>query len=751
MAILSKNIIRIGVTGHRELTQQQSAAIEPLLKRAIENIIFYHENAFGNTSEYIFTSSIAEGADTIFAKIAVKYFECKLRIILPFEKEEYIKDFTTQKLKDEFGFLLQHEKVSEINCLQQLSLNERNKLYFEAGKKVVDENDYMIAVWNEQKAAGSGGTADIAEYCMALKKNILVINPLEKIPEIKGIYLPEFLQSPYNKFIRNATGNLLERLFIAYDKKAIINQSFFKNTWKKCFNTGLLAAFLFCAGFALSKSMFLISLQPVIQLFLSVAGLICIIIIARLISNEKKNSFHENYLSSRYVAERLRLDNIFFTCGFQPYKNESKTAYTPVVNIEPLSPLVVINKFIQLCSYSNVSILEKKNIAGALIEQQSNYHRERIKKLLRYVHTNSKASKRLFIFFIVVLIVNILNSIYKLNKYEFNYSSGSKSVDLFFLGAMFLSFFIPVLIGRLYAQKYSDEWEKLISQSQYMISYFEKITVKINAAEEDKQLYRAMYALNENIFIENLEWEMFMLTKNEMMIYRMRKSEHDRRVEFMNEKLANEILNIQLEIQQQTMQYIGREIHDNVGQKLVLAALYIQQADGEENKALTQKKIDSIALILNEALIDLRSLSKNLIQTDNLNIGLYDIINGECKKINDTGFCKVIFESNVEQIELSQSIKNLVLRILQEFIQNSLKHAECSEIKVCIKKKEIGLMVESFDNGKGFIYNNKSLCGIGLKNVMKRADMIGADLSIISEPGKGTAMHLFIPSDKLNI
>jgi signal transduction histidine kinase len=67
-----------------------------------------------------------------------------------------------------------------------------------------------------------------------------------------------------------------------------------------------------------------------------------------------------------------------------------------------------------------------------------------------------------------------------------------------------------------------------------------------------------------------------------MLIYRKRKLEHAKEVEIMNEKFTQELLNAQLEVQQQTMQYIGREIHDNVGQKLTLAALYIQQLDAEK-------------------------------------------------------------------------------------------------------------------------------------------------------------------------
>ena len=117
MDIISKDILRIGVTGHRKLTPEQSSALLPVIKKAIENIEYYHQNTYGNISAKIFTSPIAEGADSLFASVAVENFDCKLRIILPFEKEEYLKDFTTEATRKKFESLLNHDKVSEIILL----------------------------------------------------------------------------------------------------------------------------------------------------------------------------------------------------------------------------------------------------------------------------------------------------------------------------------------------------------------------------------------------------------------------------------------------------------------------------------------------------------------------------------------------------------------------------------------------------------------------------------------------------------
>ena len=73
-----------------------------------------------------------------------------------------------------------------------------------------------------------------------------------------------------------------------------------------------------------------------------------------------------------------------------------------------------------------------------------------------------------------------------------------------------------------------------------------------------------------------------------MLIYRRRKLEHLQEVEAMKEKYHKEMLETQVDIQKDTMQQIGREIHDNVGQKLTLAALYAEHLNLAENKVPTR-------------------------------------------------------------------------------------------------------------------------------------------------------------------
>ena len=84
-----------------------------------------------------------------------------------------------------------------------------------------------------------------------------------------------------------------------------------------------------------------------------------------------------------------------------------------------------------------------------------------------------------------------------------------------------------------------------------------------------------------------------------MIIYRRRKLQHLEEIKAMNERFSRELLEAQLEVQRQTMQYIGREIHDNVGQQLTLAFLYTQQLHPEDPKVASQ--LQSVAKIIDES------------------------------------------------------------------------------------------------------------------------------------------------------
>jgi signal transduction histidine kinase len=229
-------------------------------------------------------------------------------------------------------------------------------------------------------------------------------------------------------------------------------------------------------------------------------------------------------------------------------------------------------------------------------------------------------------------------------------------------------------------------------------------------------------------------------------------SENEKAV--LREQHAHELLNLKLEIQQLTMQDIGREIHDNVGQLLTVASIYASQMVYDNTCPSENERINAIWKTVDQSLSELRSLSKNLTEERADMTDLLDLVQNDIDRINQLNICTVICTYHEIKFTISSAVKNFVLRIIQEFIQNSLKHAHCKNIVLDFNHSVDGLAIHIHDDGQGFDMlagaNDKDR-GIGLKNMKKRAEMIGASFTFNSILNSGTSLDIFIPVNKLNL
>lgn len=227
--------------------------------------------------------------------------------------------------------------------------------------------------------------------------------------------------------------------------------------------------------------------------------------------------------------------------------------------------------------------------------------------------------------------------------------------------------------------------------------------------------------------------------------YKEKKQEYLNDLKITNEIHQKELLATQLEIQQATMQEIGREIHDNIGQKLTLVSLYSQQIVYENSAPQINDKIEQVTQIINESIADLRSLSKTLTNDKINNKNIVELIEEEAEKANILKKSEVIFENKTLNMNLNFREKNVLLRIVQEAIQNSMKYSNCTEIKIQFyNEPDNNLVLKISDNGKGFDLNNIKSEGIGLKNMQKRIDMLNGSFKITSSPESGTQITAII-------
>jgi two-component system, NarL family, sensor kinase len=216
-------------------------------------------------------------------------------------------------------------------------------------------------------------------------------------------------------------------------------------------------------------------------------------------------------------------------------------------------------------------------------------------------------------------------------------------------------------------------------------------------------------------------------------------------LENVKAQAEKELLKTQLEIQEQTFQYISREIHDNIGQFISLAKLQLNTLDFTQ-PLIAEEKTGHSADLLTKALDDLRDLSKSLSSDLIKSHGLTAAIELQVMQLRKVGTAEVKYEVTGEGKYLEEQKEIFVLRIVQEAVNNIIRHSLAAEVRILLNYEPDRLSLSVTDNGKGFdpsIVESRQSSGIN--NMTKRAAMIGAYLILESKIGEGTTVNLCVP------
>lgn len=226
--------------------------------------------------------------------------------------------------------------------------------------------------------------------------------------------------------------------------------------------------------------------------------------------------------------------------------------------------------------------------------------------------------------------------------------------------------------------------------------------------------------------------------------YKNKKRENQIRLEQQQILHQKELLSTEIEIQSQTMQHIGREIHDNVGQKLTLASLYTQQLAYENKVPNINEKIENIGEIINQSLTELRHLSKSLTDNTIEKGNIVHLLRKEFAKVEELKKYKINLNLINEDLILPYQTKNVILRVAQEFLQNSMKYANCKTLSIAVSKVDSELKIVLSDDGVGFDIEKSKDRGIGLMNMKKRVELIGGHYLLQSKKNEGTTLIIEI-------
>ena len=510
------NNIVIGITGHRILTDQQQRKIKPVIAKAIENIIFTLTEQ-NNDVSFSALSPLAEGADTLFAEAAIAR-GLPLRVILPFDTAEYLKDFSSDAARAHFDIMYHAVADADKYILHPYTRpKDVNQLYLDLGIKMVDESNYLLAIWNEKAGNGKGGTADVVAYAKQQKKHILLINPEDEHPFINYLHPDNYNGHRSADVVDTSQTNHLTAYLAGkqkeFDASAVQYNKRYKRVWTAGFVIGLVEVLAFAVAISFDG--------PVIFHFVFMSiEFFSLVVILLLLFFSKSKELHREYVHYRIVSERLRIKRFFAELGFRLYKTSVSPIYFSFKEKPEYSILDNTIRLINLSAYSYLPFEKKKQwLESELIVGQYKYHEHKKEQFEQRNNMYKKIRIFLFLLFILVVVVGYIHVLFEFLA-EHGIVPGSVGGLLPFEALrqllLFLSLFIPATIAACEALKYLYEWEKIITLSAAMAAYFREQAVKLKQVYTEEALEVFINAINRDMLIENLDWEKYMHDKNEV-------------------------------------------------------------------------------------------------------------------------------------------------------------------------------------------------------------------------------------------
>lgn len=222
---------------------------------------------------------------------------------------------------------------------------------------------------------------------------------------------------------------------------------------------------------------------------------------------------------------------------------------------------------------------------------------------------------------------------------------------------------------------------------------------------------------------------------------------HADRVTEQRRVLENRLLTAVLRTEEQSRASFSRELHDGLGPllssaKMSLSAL--QRASLSENdKAVLQ----SSSAVIDEAIRSLREISNNLSPRILNDFGLARGIDRFVDRLGVVRQANVEFRSTIGDKRYDRNVEVILYRVVCELINNSIKHAECKQIRLSLAEQGGCLVLDYSDDGKGFDLSEVEDMGMGLSNIRSRVSTLNGKLKIVTYPGAGVRVKVVVPID----
>ncbi len=286
---------------------------------------------------------------------------------------------------------------------------------------------------------------------------------------------------------------------------------------------------------------------------------------------------------------------------------------------------------------------------------------------------------------------------------------------------------VITMVNNASVQLYGFSSQDLIGKSIYSFNKNPKNRFSGQTTRRFTQINSKQEEIIVDIILNQLE-----MGNNEFIALVVNKTE-----ELQFEKNKFDIIN---QAEESEKKKIARELHDGLGQQLVLLNLLFQNLNPLEDQISQFKDISGL---IQNVIREVKEIAYNLLPPE-LEKGFINGIDRFANRINSLG--QLVFELDIchglSDADLGEVDRFNLYRIVQEVINNAIKHSKASKIVFRLKREDKGIIIEIEDNGVGFDVE-KVKFGLGLQNIQHRMKMSKIKGDVVSEIGKGTKIVLW--------
>ena len=200
-----------------------------------------------------------------------------------------------------------------------------------------------------------------------------------------------------------------------------------------------------------------------------------------------------------------------------------------------------------------------------------------------------------------------------------------------------------------------------------------------------------------------------------------------------------------IEAQEAERKRIAAELHDSIGQSLaIIRNLALVGLSNSEDHTQALEQLNEVSIAASESLAEVKAIAHDLRPYQIDRLGLRKALDAMVKAVS--GSSSIRFTTEITELDglLPKEAEINLYRIVQESLNNIIKHSAATEASLIVNKKAERIHIEVRDNGKGFVPGalETSASGLGLVGIAERARILGAKYQIRSAPGKGTTISL---------